>query len=37
MGINIYSNGERYDGYWKNGKRNGPGRMIFANGDYHEG
>ena len=30
MKINIYPSGPRYDGFWKNGKRNKPEKMIFA-------
>lgn len=32
-----YANGDRYAGYWKNGKRDGYGEMWYANGDYYEG
>ena len=32
-----YANGERYEGYFVNGKRQGIGRMEYANGDVYEG
>lgn len=32
-----YANGERYVGYFVNGKRQGSGRMEYANGDVYEG
>ena len=32
-----YANGERYEGYFVNGKRQGVGRMEYANGDVYEG
>ncbi len=32
-----YANGERYEGYFVNGKRCGIGRMEYHNGDVYEG
>ena len=32
-----YTTGGVYDGYLKNGQRNGQGKMTFANGDVYEG
>lgn len=32
-----YANGDKYDGNWKDGKKNGQGKMNFANGDEYEG
>lgn len=29
--------GDLYEGYYKNGKRNGKGKYSFTNGDYYEG
>ncbi len=32
-----YSNGDVYEGEWKEGKRNGTGKMTYRNGDVYEG
>lgn len=32
-----YSNGDRYEGEWKDGAPNGNGKMIYANGDIYIG
>lgn len=32
-----YSNGDRYEGNWKNDKRSGKGEMRYANGDSYVG
>lgn len=37
FGEQVTSNGEMYEGYWKNDKREGIGRYIFENGNYYEG
>ena len=29
--------GSKYDGYWKNGKREGEGTNEYANGDVYKG
>ena len=36
-GIQIWLDGSRYEGYWKNNKANGYGRLIHADGDVYEG
>lgn len=36
-GIQIWLDGSRYEGYWKNNKANGLGRLIHADGDIYEG
>lgn len=37
-GTQYYSNGDRYVGKWKDGKRKDKkGRYYYANGDYYEG
>ena len=33
----LYSNNNRYEGYWEQSKLNGKGRYFLANGDYFEG
>src|SRR5689334_13036979 len=33
----VYINGERYDGDWKNNRKDGKGIMIFLNGDKYDG
>ena len=37
IGIAVYRNGDIYEGYWKDGKRNGKGRYIFNNKKYFIG
>ena len=37
IGIYDYANGNRYDGMWKNGVKNGQGTLTYANGDKYEG
>lgn len=32
-----YSNGNKYIGEWKNGKKSGQGVMIYENGDLYDG
>ena len=36
-GLMIYTNGEKYDGFWANDKKHGKGQMIYKNGDKYEG
>jgi hypothetical protein len=36
-GIEIYSNGDKYEGEWRNNQRYGQGTMNYANGDKYEG
>ena len=36
-GVQIWSDGSRYEGFWKNDKANGRGRLIHADGDVYEG
>lgn len=36
-GVQIWKNGSRYDGFWKNGMAHGLGRLVHAEGDIYEG
>lgn len=36
-GIQIWSDGSKYEGWWQNNKANGKGRLIHADGDVFEG
>ena len=36
-GIQIWNDGSKYDGEWRNDKANGNGRLIHADGDVYEG
>ncbi len=36
-GIYTWDSGERYEGYWQNGKRNGQGTNYFSNGAEYSG
>ena len=36
-GIHIWSDGSRYEGYWKSDMANGKGRLIHSDGDVYEG
>lgn len=36
-GIQTWADGSLYEGYWKNDKANGRGRLIHADGDVYEG
>mmetsp|Transcript_39956 Transcript_39956/g.29462 ORF Transcript_39956/g.29462 Transcript_39956/m.29462 type:complete len:101 (+) Transcript_39956:290-592(+) len=36
-GVQIWSDGSRYEGYWKANRANGRGRLIHADGDIYEG
>ena len=33
----IFSNGDTYEGYWVENKRNGEGIQIYKNGDKYSG
>merc|ERR1712146_272366 len=35
--VKIWANGDKYDGEWKNGKKEGHGVLTWANGDKYEG
>lgn len=37
IGLCYYENGDKYDGDWKNGKREGRGNQSFAVGTKYEG
>ena len=37
IGIQVWRDGTIYEGYVKNGKRNGTGRYIWPTGDYYIG
>ena len=37
QGIFTYSNGEKYEGEWKDGEKNGQGTYTFPNGDKYVG
>ena len=30
MGVQVWPDGSRYDGFWQNGKKNGYGRFILV-------
>lgn len=36
-GIQIWKDGSKYTGYWKNDQANGKGRLVHADGDVYEG
>ena len=36
-GVQIWSDGSRYEGFWLKDKANGRGRLIHADGDVYEG
>jgi hypothetical protein len=36
-GINTWQSGEKYEGYWKNLRRNGQGTNYYSNGDVYTG
>lgn len=36
-GIQIWPDGAKFEGYWKNDMANGRGRLIHADGDVYEG
>ena len=36
-GIIIYKSGNKYDGYWEEGKKSGKGIYYFKNGDFFKG
>ena len=37
VGIQLWADGSKYEGQWRNGKASGYGRMTHANGDIYEG
>lgn len=36
-GVQLWPDGSRYEGFWREGQACGPGRLIHANGDCYEG
>lgn len=36
-GVQMWSDGSKYEGYWREDKANGLGRLIHADGDVYEG
>jgi hypothetical protein len=36
-GVEIYSDGNRYEGMFKQGKRNGEGTYYYATGEIYKG
>ena len=36
-GVYLYSNGDKYEGYWSMGNQNGNGKYIFTDGRSYEG
>jgi hypothetical protein len=36
-GIQVWSNGNKYSGLWRNNKANGKGKLKHNDGDYYEG
>ena len=36
-GIIVYKSGNKYDGYWEEGKKSGKGIYYFKNGDFFKG
>lgn len=36
-GVQFWPDGSKYEGYWRNDKANGKGRLIHADGDVYEG
>lgn len=37
VGYMQYINGEKYEGSWKNGHKNGHGKWYYLNGSYFDG
>jgi len=37
FGVQIWSDGSKYEGWWQDNKANGLGRLIHADGDVFEG
>jgi hypothetical protein len=35
LGVQLWPDGSKYEGMWKDGKFNGKGRMTHANGDIY--
>lgn len=36
-GVQVWSDGSKYEGWWRDNKANGKGRLIHADGDVYEG
>ena len=36
-GVQVWKDGSKYEGYWKNDMANGRGRLIHSDGDVYEG
>jgi hypothetical protein len=36
-GIQVWADGSKYEGYWKQGMASGYGRLIHSDGDVYEG
>lgn len=36
-GVQVWTDGSKYEGYWRNDQANGKGRLIHADGDVYEG
>lgn len=37
QGKQIFTNGNFYEGYWKNGYQEGEGKLVFNSGDVYVG
>jgi hypothetical protein len=37
QGLQVWTDGSKYEGYWLNDMAHGPGRLIHLNGDVYEG
>ena len=37
MGVQIWTNGSRYEGFWKEGVAHGKGQLIHLDGDLYMG
>jgi len=36
-GVDIFANGDTYNGMYKDGKPHGEGKYVWSNGSYYEG
>jgi hypothetical protein len=36
-GVQIWSDGSRYDGFWRDGMANGYGKLVHAESDFEKG
>ena len=36
-GIQVWPDGKKYEGYWRNGERSGRGRLVYPEGDVYDG